>query len=184
MNDQSLIHLLKADPEEGLRMAISLYGKAIKTICSSILRDAPDEDIEEAVSDTFVAIWQSARNFRTDQGVSFKSYCYGIARKKALTRRKTLLLDMNLIPLEENILFPQDTIADEHERHEEERILHEIIFALKEPQCSVFILRYFYFWRIREISIHLSLPEKKVENLLYRGKQLLKTALLERGITG
>ena len=40
MNDQSLIHLLKADPEEGLRMAISLYGKAIKTICSSILRDA------------------------------------------------------------------------------------------------------------------------------------------------
>ena len=30
MNDQSLIHLLKADPEEGLRMAISLYGKAIK----------------------------------------------------------------------------------------------------------------------------------------------------------
>lgn len=71
MNDQSLIHLLKADPEEGLRMAISLYGKAIKTICSSILRDASDEDIEEAVSDTFVAIWQSARNFRTDQGVSF-----------------------------------------------------------------------------------------------------------------
>ena len=177
MNDQSLIHLLKADPEEGLRMAISLYGKAIKTICSSILRDASDEDIEEAVSDTFVAIWQSARNFRTDQGVSFKSYCYGIARK-------TLLLDMNLIPLEENILFPQDTIADEHERHEEERILHEIIFALKEPQRSVFILRYFYFWRIREISTHLSLPEKKVENLLYRGKQLLKTALLERGITG
>ena len=91
---------------------------------------------------------------------------------------------MNLMPLEENILFPQDTIADEHERHEEERILHEIIFALKEPQRSVFILRYFYFWRIREISIHLSLPEKKVENLLYRGKQLLKTALLERGITG
>ena len=45
-----------------------------------------------------------------DQGVSFKSYCYGIARKKALTRRKTLLLDMNLIPLEENILFPQDTL--------------------------------------------------------------------------
>ena len=82
MNDQSLIHLLKADPEEGLRMAISLYGKAIKTICYSILRDAPDEDIEEAVSDTFVAIWQSARNFRTDQGVSFKSYCYGIARKR------------------------------------------------------------------------------------------------------
>ena len=25
---------------------------------------------------------------------------------------------------------------------------------------------------------------KKVENLLYRGKQLLKTALIERGITG
>ena len=35
MNDQSLIHLLKADPEEGLRMAISLYGKAIKTISVS-----------------------------------------------------------------------------------------------------------------------------------------------------
>lgn len=88
MNDQSLIHLLKADPEEGLRMAISLYGKAIKTICSSILRDAPDEDIEEAVSDTFVAIWQSARNFRMDQGVSFKSYCYGIARKKSSDQEK------------------------------------------------------------------------------------------------
>ena len=94
---------------------------------------------------------------------------------------------MNLIPLEENILFPQDTIADEHERHEEERILHEIIFALKEPQRSVFILRYFYFWRIREMTVSLRggrIEMKKVENLLYRGKQLLKTALIERGITG
>lgn len=125
-----------------------------------------------------------ARNFRTDQGVSFKSYCYGIARKKALTRRKTLLLDMNLIPLEENILFPQDTIADEHERHEEERILHEIIFRFKGTTALGLYPALFLFLADPG-NFHSSVSSReKVENLLYRGKQLLKTALLERGITG
>ena len=124
---------------------LCLYGKAIKTICSNILRGASEEDIEEAMADAVAAIWQSGRRFQSGRGCSFKSYCYGITRKKALNKRKQLLMNMEIVPLEENMLSDSDNLLDEYEKKEQKEILHAVIKELGEPWRIVFICRYFFF---------------------------------------
>lgn len=185
MTDRQLLRLLKKDPERGLRKVLDLYGGAIKIICENILRDCAREDVEEAAADTLATIWRAADRFQEDRGTSFKSYCYGITRKTALTRRKKLHEKGELIPLQEDLLSAKGTEGDlsaKLEQKEEEIILHETIDALGEPERSVFILRYFYFFKVKEIASRLELTDKKVENCLYRGKQKLWAALMKRGI--
>lgn len=182
MTDRQLIRLLKKDPERGLRTVLELYGGAIKTICSNILRDCSQEDVEEAAADTLAAIWRAADRFQDDKGTSFKSYCYGITRKTALTIRKKLLKKGELIPLQEDLLFTETDLSAELEQKEEERILHETVNGLEEPDRSIFILRYFCFFKVKEIAKRLELTDKKVENCLYHGKEKLRTALTGKGI--
>lgn len=182
MTDRQLVELLREKPEEGLRIIMKLYGGAIHTICANILYGASAEDVEEAVSDVLVSIWKSRDCFRETEGNSFKSYCYGIARNTALTKRRQLFAKQEPIPLEEDLLEASENVSEELERREEEQMLHQVVEELEEPERSVFILRYFYFFRVKEIAGRLRIPEKKVENCLYRGKQKLKNALLKRGM--
>ena len=54
---------------------------------------------------------------------------------------------------------------------------------MDEPDRSVFVLRYFYFFSVKDIALELDIDSKKVENILYRKKALLRKLLVERGIT-
>ena len=113
--ERKIIKLLKKSPEDGIKMAIDIYGAAVNTICKNILINLNSEDIEEAISDTFFKLWKNVDNF-------------------------------------------------------------------KEPDRSIFILRYFYFEKVKEIASKLNLSEKKVENILYRSKTKLKEKLIKGGI--
>ena len=47
--EKRVTELLKKSPEEGISMAIDIYGPAVKTICTNILSNLEKEDIEEAI---------------------------------------------------------------------------------------------------------------------------------------
>ena len=68
------------------------------------------------------------------------------------------------------------------EKKEEEKVLIDILVSAEEPLRTIFILRYFYFYKVKEIATVLKIPIKQVENYLYRGKETLKQELLKRGI--
>lgn len=182
MTEQELINLLKNDTEKGLQELMNLYGRAFKVICGNILRDCTKEDIEEAVSDILVAIWNSIERYNKIEEISFKSYCYGIARKCALKKRRECLKVGELIPLNEDLLDDGYSLEDLLEIKEERKILEAVLKASKEPMRTIFVLRYFYFFKIKEIAQLLELNSKQVENYLYRGKDVLRKALMERGI--
>lgn len=134
MTEKQLIHLLQNDPGSGIRKVMDLYGGAIKVICRNILRDFPGEDVEEAISDTLVAVWRSVDRFDRTRGTSFKSYCYGIARKTALAKRKEALGEVNVIPLEEDLLFDTSEVENKFDRKEEERILQRTLEKIEEER--------------------------------------------------
>ena len=56
MKDRTLIEMLKTDPERGIAAAVEEYGGNVKAVCRSVLRYCGQEDVEEAVSDTFVKL--------------------------------------------------------------------------------------------------------------------------------
>lgn len=179
IDERELPRLIREEPEKGMTLAIRLYGNPVRTICRNILAGCGSAEAEDAVADCFVNIWQAAGRFNPGQGASFRSYCYGIARTTALARRRKLRTEP-VLPLEETIFLEES--EDVFSRQEEEGLVHEAVDMMKEPDRTIFLLRYFYFFKVKEIAERLELPPKKVENILSRRKKDLEEILLEGGI--
>lgn len=87
-----------------------------------------------------------------------------------------------VIPLNDDMLGDVFDLQEQLEKEEEAKILADVLKNAEEPLQTIFILRYFYFYRVKEIAAVLHISAKQVENYLYRGKESLKMELLKRGI--
>lgn len=183
MTDQEILVLLKKDPNQGIHVLIELYGGAVSTICGNYLSGCSQTDIDEAIADTFTHFWKRSKSFVLNDKYTLKSYIYAIARNISRDRRRKLKKE-DIYSMEElSIDIPsQNTIEQYIEQREVEAILHTCIENMKEPDKMVFLYRYFYGFKIRDIAGMLDVSEKKVENILYHGKNRLRKALQERGI--
>lgn len=181
-NDKRLLSLLKRSPEKGLSLALDVYGPSVKTICKNILYDCSSEDIEEAISDTFLKLWKNVDKFKENKGTTLKSYIYSIARNTALDKRRQLKNNNLILSIEEDSLGISVNMEDDYSRKINNEIIRKTIDSMDEPDKSIFILRYFYFEKIKDIAIRLNLTPKKVENCLYRNKKDLKKNLIDGGI--
>ncbi len=182
IREKEILQLLRNYPEEGMKQAINLFGGPVMTICKNILFDCSAEDREEAVADSFLGLWRSIENFREDQEYSLKSYLYGIARHTALDKRRSLKKQESVIPIEETLIEAPVDVESEFARKLNAHIVHDSVNGMDEPDRSIFILRYFYFEKVRDIATRLGLAPKAVENRLHYGKNKLRQALMERGI--
>lgn len=182
MDDEALLHLLHTNGEAGIRAALDIYGGAVETICKNFLSDLSKQDLEEAVADTFIKLWQNSKNFRPKDGKSLKSYLYAIARNTSIDvlRKKQKTLP---IPLEEITITAPVNIENDFIQKNMEDTLHQVLADMKEPDRTIFILRYFYCEPIKNIAVKMNCSTKKVENILFRGKGRLEAALKERGIS-
>ena len=183
LGDGELLALLSHDPAMGLERAISAYGGGVRTICANVLGRESRQDIEECVSDVFVALWRAAPSFQSERG-SLKSYVYGIARHLAVDRYRRESRGGIPVPMDESELelSVEVDFSDVVARKQNSQILKETIDGLPSPDREIFIYRYCFYEKIKEIAERLSLPPKTVENKLYRGKKALQSQLLERGI--
>ena len=180
--EKRVTELLKKSPEEGISMAIDIYGPAVKTICTNILSNLEKEDIEEAISDTFFKLWKNIDNFQLNKNKSLKSYIYAIARNVCFDKLRSLNLNSSLFDIDENNLGISVNMEDEYAKIHNEKIIKETLDKFEEPDRSIFILRFFYFEKVKNIALKLNLDEKRVENILYRSKSKLKEKLIKGGI--
>ena len=183
MSDQELLLLLRKHPEQGIHKMMVLYGGAIDTICRNFLYDCSGADVEEAIADTFIHFWKNLDKFKLKENYSLKSYLYAIARNTARDsrrkQRKADIFSMEELSLE---LPSEYHLENEIERRRCEAILHTCLERMKEPDKSIFLYRYFYGYKVKDIAELLSMSAKQVENILFRGKEKLRKDLLERGI--
>lgn len=182
INDKELILLIKNNPSLGISKSLDLYGGAVKTIVKSILSGFSNEDIEEAVSDSFTALWRSINNFDISRNVSVKTYLYGIARKTALNKKRTLAKEKTNLDVDEIDIKCNENVEDEIAKKIDIEIIKDLIKNMRKPDKEIFIFRYFFQKKVKEISEELNLKPKKVENILARGKEKLKKQFLERSI--
>lgn len=184
MGDRELLLLLEEKPEAGIHEMMNQFGGAVHTICRNFLYDCSEHDVEEAVADTFIHFWKKRTEFVLDDCYSVRSYLYAIARNAARDKRRKLKR-RDIFSLEEISLdmpSAQNVEAD-FERRKNEQIVHECLKKMKEPDRSIFIYRYFYGFKTKEIAGMMKLTTKKIENILYRGKEKLRISLLEGGIS-
>lgn len=180
--DKRILSLLAKSPEEGISLALDIYGGAVKTICKNILSEFEKEDIEEAISDTFFKLWKNKDKFKEEKNTSLKSYIYAIARNTALDKRRNLKGKDLILPIEEDFIGININMEDKVIQKFNNEVIHRTIDNMDEPDKSIFILRYFYFEKIKNIGLKLNLSPKQVENSLYRNKEKFKKTLIEGGI--
>lgn len=182
MKDRELIRLIRDDPERGIAIAVDCYGGTVRAVCRSILRKFQPEDIDEACSDTFVKLWKYADRFDESKSASLKTYICVLARNTSLDmcRKKSRepLDDLS----EYDVIDFSINLEEDFARHCNEELIHEAMNEMGEPERSVFILRFFYLFPIKEISEQLDIKPKQVENILFRRKEKLRAILLEKGV--
>lgn len=183
MTDKELLQLLETSPGRAIHEMMNLYGDSISTICRNFLYDCSEDDVEETIADTYIHFWKNRKKFRLDERYSLKSYLYAIARNAARDKRRSLKrADIYSIEELELVLVSEENIESNYEKKEMEAVLHTCLESMKEPDKTIFLYRYFYGYKTSEIAKMLFLTTKKVENILYRGKEKLKRDLMERGI--
>lgn len=183
MSDQELLELLKKNSDQAVRIMLELYGGAVSTICGNFLYDCGKEDVEEAVADTFINFWKKSKDFVLNEKFTLKSYIYAIARNVSRDKRRELK-KQDIYSIEElSLELPANFSTEQKvEKKEMEAILHTCLEKMKEPDKSVFLYRYFYGFKISDIAEILNLPVKKVENILYHGKNRLRKDLQKGGL--
>lgn len=186
MDEQSLLDLLQTDPEQGMRQIIRIYGPAVHKICSGFLTGRPYEEKEEAEADVFVKLWKYRERVRLNETYSLKSYLFAIARNVSKDRLRSIKPEtLSLEAFTELGIEPEapGSIEDLAAEQWLRETVASAVSELDEPARSVFRERYYDSYSVKEIAAHLNLPEKKVENILHRGKSKLRSILAEKGVT-
>jgi len=180
-NDRQLILLLQNNPSQGLAEAMAQYGAPVKRICAAILGPEQRREVEEAVADSFVALWQGLERYDPEQPLS--PWLYGIARRTALNRRRALGRAAPFWELEEDLPETGGDPADWAEEREEARLLRQAVEELPPPDREIFLLRYYLYQPVKEIARRLGMTPKAVEHKLRRGRERLRKKLIERGVS-
>ena len=181
MKDKALFDGIKQKNIDCFEQLMNRYSSYIAKIVTLIgSKSLSVQDIEEISADVFVSIWQNAEKINI-LGDSMKSYLAAIARNKtksALSSKRLVTL-----PLLEDIISTDNLVSDDVVVKETNALVNRTVAEMGEPDREIFIRRYFYFEKIREIAEHLSMNSKTVETKLLRGKEKLRTLLIERGVT-
>jgi len=184
MEDDQIIRLYWRRSEEAIAETAVKYGIYCKSIAYGILRNS--EDTEECVTDTYLRAWNV---IPPQKPKSLSAFLGKITRNLALSRYRKNTAKFrggNQVKLafeELNQAIPSPVSIDSIT--EEKELIHTLeafLWSLSKEKRQVFLLRYWYFRSLKEISVQLQLSESKVRSMLYRMRKDLKTHLEREGI--
>lgn len=159
---------------------ITRYTPLVRTVAAGIIGRRKQRDIEEVVSDVFVAYWKADKYDESDGGT--KNLLVTIARRQAINRAKQLGRRIEEELDEETAAagLVDEEVADRLESG----VIREVINGLTPPDNEIFTRRYFYCQSVKEIAASMKLKPKYVENRLYLAKKTIREQLSARGIKG
>ena len=179
MEDRKIIELYNSRAEAAVTETERKYGKLISFVIGKVLKN--QSDVEECEADTYLGVWNTIPPNKPD---NLKAYVLKIARYQAIKRYDYLHAakrDINMcVPYEELSNYLGQEYANERETDELRDTVNDFMASLSEEQRRVFLLRYWYFMSIKEISKYCSMSKSKVETILFRTRNKLKDYLKER----
>ena len=180
MNERKLLRELQSGDTGALSEIITFYTPYLYTVAANIMGHAlPREDAEEAVSDTFVALWYNRDMVAPGK---LKAYLAAVVRNKAKSALRAAHLAESLD--DDTIRL---TVPDDLEKNallfELSELAHEAVDSLGEPDTEIFKRHYFLYQKTEEIAAALDMPGATVRTRLARGRARLRAYLTERGYT-
>ncbi|UJF31488.1 sigma-70 family RNA polymerase sigma factor [Paenibacillus hexagrammi] len=137
------------------------------------------EDVEECVSDVFLAAWHSIESYEESRA-SFRTWLLVLSKYKALDLSRKLLrpgAELMMLRDVESTIQTQYSAEQHALSRESARELIEFVKMMGEPDRSLFWRRYFYYESLDELAMMFGLTKKAIESRLYRCRTALKQAL-------
>lgn len=183
MDDKKIVSMFWARDENAIKVLQSKYGRDLIKISYRILNDI--QDAEECVNDSYFNVWNSIPDARPD---FLFGYVAKIVRNLSvnLLKRNTSIKrggeETNLLLSEiEECISDKDTVENYVESNELSKFINEYLYTLKPQQRIMFIQRYWYAERVKDIAKTHNCSIKKVESVLFRTRKNMKRFLEERG---
>ena len=137
MTDKELLKKLKKDKSSGLSAVIDLYsGLLYKIAANVILPLGTNEDIEECLSDSFLAFYGEIDTLDLNKA-SIKTYLAVITKRKAIDTYRKLKSRQLHIADSENELTGEDFTHD----YDKRALILSLVKSLGEPDTTIITRR-------------------------------------------
>lgn len=175
INEVILLKRLKQKKCSALQKAIDIYTPYISVVLFNMAGNMlMEEDIEEIVSDTFIALWKNASFIDFEKG-SIKSYLAGAAKNIAAMKMRSIKPEY--ISIDDLQIKSDDNASEALIEHDKSVMLWKAVAELGEPDNEIFIRYYKYGEKIKNIASALDMNISTVKTKLARGKKKLKEKL-------
>ena len=175
MTDNELLEALDKNAQKAMEQISQKYSGYVYAIAKEKLSAFQNEDIDEAVQDIFVRLWQNRKKIDLSRG-SLKAYICVIAKSVSIRKREQLAKAQKVIPLELISDYKADDKTVESELRKNELICK--IKALPGDDRKLLMRRYYFGQDYREIAASLGISEaaarKRAERIIKRLAQQME----------
>ena len=184
MNDSQIVALFFDRDQRAIEETVARYGNYCYSIVHNILNNR--EDAEEAVSDTYLALWASIPPHKP---TVLRTFLGKIARRTALKQWEKMRTQKRgggevALALEELSEYLSDGNTPESaiQAAELTQILNAFLRNLPKEERQVFVCRYWYLDSIADIAARFGFSQSKIKSMLARTRIKLRAALTKEGI--
>ena len=185
MNDSQIVALFFDRDQQAIEETAAKYGNYCYSIAHNILQTK--EDAEEAVSDTYLALWATIPPHKP---MVLRTFLGKIARRTALKKWEKNRTQKRgggevALALEELSEYLSDGQTPETaiETAELTQIFNAFLRQLPKEERQVFVCRYWYLDPIADIANRFGYTQSKVKSMLARTRMKLRSTLSKEGIT-
>ena len=182
MDDKRIVKMLWLRIEEALNLLAQKYGKRLLLTAGNILQNT--QDAEEAVSDTYLAVWNTVPPEKPDP---LCAYVFRIGRNAALkllrsrsAQKRNSQYDLSLDELAECI--PSDTLEQTLDAKLLGQTINRFLGTLSADNRALFLRRYWFGDAVQDIARDLLLTPQAASVRLHRLRRQLKDYLYKEGI--
>lgn len=178
MKNEILKDYLKNGKVDIDKIIDDFYGYVYIIVKNGVSIAMTDEDIEEIVSDVFVAIWKNSINLL--KTTEIKPYLIGIAKNVIRNKYRNTELNFSISDYEENLI---DTCNIEKitEENEQNKVILDTLKTVKPKEYEIFIMFYYESKSVKEIAKILNLSTSNVKTILHRVRKVIKRNLEDGG---
>lgn len=178
MKNEILKDYLKNGKIDIDKMIDEFYGYVYIIVKNGVSIAITNEDIEEIISDVFVAIWKNSRDLL--KTTEIKPYLTGIAKNVIRNKYRNTELNFSISDYEENLV---DTCNIEKitEENEQNKVIFNTLKTVKTKEYEIFIMFYYESKSVKEIAKVLNLSISNVKTTLHRIRKIIKRNLEDGG---
>ena len=160
------------------KMLDDFYGYVYIIVKNGVSSHITDEDIEEIISDVFVAIWKNSE--RLSATTALKAYLAGTAKNRIKNKYRKTEANISISEYEEKII-ENSNLEKLAEENEQNLIIKNTLKTLKTEEYEIFIMFYCEAKTIKEIAEKLKFSTSKVKVILHRVRKKIKRNLEDGG---